>query len=320
MTAGARAHAWEEGAKYHGKAKYSVGDQQQVFDRLTEAQISNADILSDCHCSLPFLPVDENPSCRKDYAKLFDKPVVNMKIILGYFDIPPQQYSIDRIFRAALKRKILEKPCPPNSYLCEFKPVDDDGEKFQKVIRGPDGRSRTVVITLVTSSYTTSRALNEKYADEQEAQSEHAEEELLGFKDTSLTMFIGHARTRCGLGTYIPPLRPLPDGTPTVDYREECKRGTMAKIANALAQHQPKMFSQIACRSNPGMDKLLAKYPNMATQRTKKFSWPEDWPYEVYGTLNGLLGQVCEPTLSRMINPPITDPSGRLKFSGFQSF
>lgn len=300
-----------------------MGSKDDVYEKLTEAQVAAAGVMANCQCSLPYLPIGQNPECRKSYENLYDKPIVNMKIVLGYADVqnPPRPYSIDPIFRASLVKKLTQSACQPTDNVCGFHPVSGNDEKFVKRITGPDGKPRTVVITLVRSSYTTRRDLNEKYADIQQAMSEHAENTLLDFKDTALTMFIGHARAVCGLGTHLPPIRYNESGQPVdVDYAKECERGTMDKIANALAQNQPKMFSQIVCGSNRNMPKLLAKYPKMATQSrvAGHLGWVNDWPYQVYGTLNGLLGQVCEPTLSRMINPSVVDPGGHLKFSNFQ--
>ena|GEM_PF-6867269 len=321
--------AFATAGKYGGQLKdYNMGSKDEVYQKLTEAQVAAANVMSNCNCSLPYLPVDENPECRKAYENLYDKPVVNMKIVLGYADVqnPPRPYSIDPIFRMSLVNKMTEHydhpdQCAPTDNLCGFRPDPKNSEKFYKRINGPDRKPHTVVITLVHSSYTTRRDLNEKFADIQEAQSDHAEKTLLDFKDTAVTMFIGHARTTCGLGTHIPPIRYNESGQPVdVDYAQECQRGTMDKIAAALEQNRPKLFSQIVCGSNPAMPKLLAKYPGMASQSrvTGHLGWVNDWPYQVYGTLNGLLGQVCEPTLSQMINPNVVDPRGHLQFKNFQ--
>jgi hypothetical protein len=316
--------AFATAGKYGGELNdYNMGSADAVYQKLTEAQAAAVNIMSNCNCSLPYLPVGENPKCRKAYENLYDKPVVNMKIVLGYADVqnPPRPYSIDPIFHASLVKKMTEKNCEPNDNLCGFQQARDNAEKFFKRINGPDGKPRTVVIHLVRSSYTTRRDLNEKYADIQESYSEHAEKTLLDFKDTAVTMFVGHARTTCGLGTHIPPIRNNEAGQPVdVDYAQECQRGTMDKIAAALEQNRPKLFSQIVCGSNPAMPKLLAKYPGMASQSrvTGHLGWVNDWPYQVYGTLNGLLGQVCEPTLSQMINPNVVDPRGHLQFKNFQ--
>lgn len=312
------------GGHYNGQLNnYNMGKMADVYEKLTEAQVAAANVMSNCDCSLPYLPVGQNPKCRKAYENFYDKPIVNMKIVLGYADIqnPPRPYSIDPIFRASLVKKMTERACEPNDNLCGFQQVRGNDEKFFKQITGPDGKPRTVVITLVRSSYTTRRDLNEKYSDIQEAYSDHAEKTLLDFKDTALTMFIGHARAVCGLGTHIPPIRYDQAGQPAdVDYAQECERGTMDKISAALQKSQPKMFSQIVCGSNRNMPNLLSKYPNMASQSrvSGHLGWINDWPYQVYGTLNGLLGQVCEPTLSRMINPNVVDPNGHLQFANFQ--
>ncbi len=109
-----------------------------------------------------------------------------------------------------------------------------------------------------------------------------------------------------------------------MDYAAECvNQGTtfnardLPDFTRSLAVCQPKLLSVFAC-SYKNARKLYDKYPHMGYQRPKVFTYFPDWAYQVYGTLNGLLGQVCEPQLSQMINPEgYVDPRGEMAFTRF---
>lgn len=322
----ARAEKFDANAPYRGRLNYDVGNHEAVLEKMTEAQAFDIEAMTKCNCGLNKLDVP-NPRCRQTYQKLFDKPEFNIKLVLGYVDVTPQPYSLDKIYRHALYDLMVRKPCPVGAQLCAFKQDPDDDERFTKIIRGPDGKPRTVVVTLVNSSLTGYRAKDDARGAEQEEKSEHAQNTLLDFCHSDFTMFMGHARSHCGLGTFPPFLYNIPTKMQNgetaevahVNYAQECKqRKTMDKISNSLQQCQPKVFSQLACRSNPNMDRLLTKYPQMITQRSKTYTWPMDWPFQVVGTLEGLLGQVCDPgTLEKMVNPPFTDPNGAMTYNNF---
>ncbi len=311
--------AAESGAAvYNGKLKfrpgsnaepYNPGKYSDVKDRLTEAAEYNSKVLQGCDCQLSKLPVSD-PKCEQRYAKLFDKPEVNFKIAFGYRDIN-KDWSVDPYIREALVNRMKE-PCPPNAsargqYVCGFKKENEDNaDVWVRELNGKKFR-----FTVINSSYSPQASVNQANPRAQERQSQRAQNAFMDFCDTDVSIGVGHGRYGCGLGFFPPKWKK----NELIDVDWECKnRKTMEQMEAGLTKCQPKLFSMFACKY-PNVAATLKKAAPKTAYQSQLFNWMNDLPYQLYGTLNGLMGQVCGEKLNQLINPPVIDKTSEMKFS-----
>lgn len=298
----------------YGADTYYYLNQKGLSDMLTEAQKFDASLMKDCNCrvsNLERLP-EQDPGCRKRYRNFYKNKTVNFKIVLGYTDLS-NGYSLDPLFRAELRNMITNPRCPRGAYACGFRQERrGDDENFVKTILGPDNKPRTVRITLVNSSASTVYSYNKANPWLQDEQSQHAEDTFYDFCNTELSMYLGHFRHGCGPGFTLPTLNANSDPVNSV----ECANHSFDKMGQALNRCQPKLLSTFAC-SYSNAKQLYDRFPKMGYQRPATFTYFPDWAFQVAGTLNGLMGQVCEPAFSKMVNPPFIDPKGRMSTTHF---
>lgn len=311
---------------YRGQNKYDVMTEEMLSDQFTEAAGYMGSLrfksAKDCKCTAATFRLPEDPGCFERYARLYDsdKRHVDFRIAFGYYHSADGRGAYDPFFREEFRSRMLT-PCRPhtNIHLCGFRPLptrNANVEVLEKVITTPSGLSKPVRITLTNSAISSDASqANPMLALYRTKDAERVFFD--GLCNADAVFYAGHGRGGGGPDFAYPR---FVDNDPAkdVDFKSYIKdpsngvRRMQAALANC--ETPAKIISLFGC-PKPIFAKTLEKYaPTTIYQMPAQSTWIQDWPYQLFGTINGLLGQFCEPELSKAINSPKIDPSGRMTF------
>jgi hypothetical protein len=256
--------------------------------------------------------------CFQKYLQIYKNPIVDMRVIFGYKNNDFTGGAEDTAMRDALIDRILAQ-CPPqwaNVFACGFKRDPDDAEVFYKEITNPQGVRRLVKLTIAQSSYTWSDQENRgKYQKSQIERTAHARELFLdGLKKADVVLYNGHSRDGGG-PDFGPPVLNKKGHTDYRWYRSHPKGlQAMVQSLKSAGKHTASVIGLISCSSQQHFYKYLKPLaPQSGFLLTRGISWWSDEPATLIGALNGLLGQICEPGLTKEMNlNRRMDPSSRL--------
>jgi hypothetical protein len=313
---------------YNGTLHYNNQDPDQLTDAFTEAAGYFGSIqmttVRNCNCGGPFR-IPEDPQCFNRYSKIYDngKPTVDLTIALGHSNSEDGAWASDPYYREELSERI-STPCPKNAekkniFLCGFDSVgsgkDASFEVFEKPISTPSGHKKILRITLTNASGSSIQAENE--ADPlsgERAQKAQAIFERALCGTGGMAIEAGHGRYGYGYDFDAPVMK---NGKVDVAYYKNSKKTNLARMESILKNCPPDQraafVSLFGCRYRGFSEAFRRAAPETGYQLSTEFGWPVDWAYELYGTLNGLVGQICEPGLTQSINANYTDASGRVR-------
>lgn len=316
--------AFGSGDDYIGSAD-DFENSQEMLAIMKEALTAVKDLdpisaLNNCNKEIAANKLPDR-KCIEKYAKLYSKPVVDMRIVLGYMDSQEGTTS-DILIREAIVAQLLSD-CPPNSknvHMCGFVKSDDDADKFSKEVVGMFGKKHIVNFTVVNSSYTNDEKINLAKKNRQKEQSEKAKKVFLdGLKNADAIFYSGHSRDGGG-PDFSPPILKK-NGHVNYAWYQKNKPGVREMIA-ALEERKkekgtkdaPGLIGLLSCFSAKHFKAALQKAsPNTGMILSKNYAFEVDDPYTMTGIFNGLLGQVCEPDFSKGINDnPKIDPSSKM--------
>lgn len=308
----AASNIWAEGRP--SQLNYNFGDRREVDEQVTEAStyVSGLDLttVANCREACKNFRLPEDPSCFERYSRIFDgpKPVVDIRIVYGMKNEDTGSLAFDVYLKLGIYDQLI-KPCPPNAtdsnvFACGFQRKSSDNGNYlvlERPTRTPSGRTKTVRITLAHSSVDP----DIKTVDPVEQANKSADAEKLfldGLCESQAVIYDGHGRNGSGPDFDLPKLT-----RGKIDYSKYHGEG-LAKVVKRLAscpESQTPYLTLISCgyRNFPPAIKGVA--PRTTLQMSSGHSYTKDDPYLIYGTINGLLGQICEPGYSRSINAPV---------------
>jgi hypothetical protein len=148
-------------------------------------------------------------ACRRTYLDFYQRDTVDIRFALGYQDSLPQ---VSDLHSQTVITQRLRDPCPGDSdpplMICGFESDPNDANVLiRRQHPGPDGRQRTIRLTITPSSATDDDRVNcptrtagvcDKTAA-QTAQSERARRNFLdGLERADAVFYLGHARAGGG--------------------------------------------------------------------------------------------------------------------------
>jgi hypothetical protein len=311
---------------------YNIGDIDEVGNEMDKAFTHISSLpLSDVQNNKKAPDSDKN--CAARYGWLYGKPaeaVTDFTVAFGFDDAIPKQISTDRNFRLQLIAKMME-PCGgrKNIYLCGFKrPTGsqwgaESDEVYAKEIVDAEGKKRFVRFQIVNGSWANDFATIQKNQDQQNELSAHVEEVFLnGLKKSDAVFYLGHSRKDGGPCFDMPHL--TSEGEVDYAYYEQTRKDHTScfdRMISALASRKgkdggPKIISMASCKSKKFMKDLKGVAPDSIYQMVNGYAYAEDWSYSLIGTLNSMLGLVCDPGLSDSITSPLMKPdsSNQMRF------
>lgn len=306
---------------YIGKADdFDSSQEMLVIMKEALAVLKNIDpVVATNRCNKD---IEENKrpdnKCIEKYSKLYSKPVVDMRIVLGYMD-SQEGKTDDILVREAITAQLMSK-CPPKSeniYMCGFTKSDDDADKFSKEMIDMFGKKHTVNFTVANSSYSNSEKTNIVQRDRQRMQSEKAKSIFLdGLKNADVILYSGHSRDGGG-PDFNPPVLTKGGHVNYSWYRR--KKPGLREMLKALESRKkeknenPGLVGLLSCFSSKHFKAAIDKtVPKTSLLMTKSYAYNVDDPFTLTGVFNGLLGQFCEPDFSNGINNPKIDPSSKI--------
>jgi hypothetical protein len=253
-----------------------------------------------------------NNACIQKYLTIYKNPVVDMRLVFGYKNTDASEYTADGVMMIMLI-DMITSPCPNAAsgiFACGFRRDKDNAEIFFKEVTNPRGENRLVKLTLASSSHTPIEELNQKdYKKAQQKQSMHAEKLFLdGLKHADVLLYGGGPSF-------------FPSATGHSDKWSQIRKSAVKQIVTALRSSNGRAPSVIGLFSSQSkahfFQELQSAAPHSGFIVPHGISWWPDEPSTIYGTLNGLLGQVCDPDFTKVMNSnPQIDPQSRLFTEG----
>lgn len=214
---------------------------------------------------------DGAPACVKRYENLYKDGTLNVAVGFGYWDNSPNEYVFDHFIANGL-RMALVAPCSPGVNVCGFK---RQGDIYQKMVKGPDGKPNKFTISLTYGSLTTSNLDNTtKFKAQQYAKCEAATEKY--FREVSrgseVVMYIGHARDGGG-PDFCPPVRDSHKHTNYAWYQknrpgfnrlltsmdQSRASGRQNQVVGLYSCYSQKHFHKGMAKNNPGTGFVLSQ-------------------------------------------------------------
>lgn len=298
--------AWAEATyrgEYHGIARLEPNILTKAMEKTLNPNLGKCEATGE---------YKRDTKCIKRYQELYKKTTTEMRIVIGYRDNPGGWVEDKSLAEALIN--LLTKPCQPNIFACDFKRDSDDAEIFYRDVIDQKGNKKALRLKITHSAVSNFNENNQgKYRNEQQAQTTKATEAYFdGLKNADIIFYVGHSRV--GSGPDFAPSKTTPDGH--TDYEWYRKNHTSFKdTLNALkaTAQKPKVLGFFSCSSHRDFYSDLKKVtPNTAFFMTKGISWWEDEPQELAAAINALVGQFCEPELSKSFDLPGIDPSSRV--------
>ncbi len=97
-------------------------------------------------------PLFEDDACRKTYESFYRGPQVDVKVIFGYKDARPARFVADRYERMIFIQRLTAACRANGTFACGFVRSTEDSDLLVKVIPGPDGKERKVLLRVIQSS------------------------------------------------------------------------------------------------------------------------------------------------------------------------
>lgn len=253
--------------------------------------------------------------CRDYYRGLYARNEILIRAVYGYYDNYEAKDGKSSVYlgdvaEMKLLRDKFTAPCPnERSFACGFTGA---GDRLQRVITGPDGRSRTVKLELISSSASPNDRDNRVEGDfnraspAQRVKSDYAEAMFLnGFSAADVLVYLGHARAGGG-PSFHPPVLKASTGQDPVDFNHYLQtRASFRNMSEALesSARPPKVLALFACRSAPlfadGQGPLARRMADLLADRGVSFvgtSGLTDSNTDLrnfVGLVDGLLGLRC---------------------------
>jgi hypothetical protein len=261
-------------------------------------------------------------ACQESYQRLFARDVIDVRVAVGYLDFGNS--VTDRYFRASLEAALTDR-CPRNSQgqlisgrrACDFRRAADDANVLTRQIMGPDGRPRTVRLTLVSSSVTNDEWENRREkANEQQRSTARAESVFFnGLREADVVIYAGHARGGGGPSFEAPRLRPSQGRLQSTDfawYRRE-RPGARRMIESLQrAERQPGLIALLACDADKHFaDAVREVAPNSALIVAGRDSIAETSMGQVFAILDLTLAQHCQASFQNALRETSTWIDGR---------
>jgi hypothetical protein len=143
----------------------------------------------------PETPRSADPACAKAYLDLYGGERIDFRLVFGYKDARPARLVADRYERGAIIERI---------EALGFSRSSSDDELFMRQLVAPDGKTKTLLLTLVDSAAGPDDVVNRKDPF-QEWKSRHAADAFFGgLRQADVVLYNGHSR-RGGGPEFSPP-------------------------------------------------------------------------------------------------------------------
>lgn len=251
-------------------------------------------------------------ACKATYSKLYAGGKLEIRVVFGYKDARPARFVGDRYERNTVVSYLLA-PCIQDWHACGFSRAENDPDTFRKMVAGPDGGAKEVVLKLVQSSVGPDDQENRNDTF-QKVQSALAETTFLeGLKNAQVVLYHGHSRSGGGPDFEPPRLRKLN----FVDSKwYEAETPGLKSLTTALAAGEPavQLLGLYSCISQGHFARsLAAAKPNLATITNSELLFYTDAMKQLLGTVSGLVGKWCAPSLEQLLT---ADSSGGTTLQG----
>lgn len=237
------------------------------------------------------IPEIHEPRCRQAYERLFQKKIIDIRLVFGYKDARPARFVGDRYEKNALIEALMQ-PCTEERFDCGFKRSVNDAELFLKKIRGLDQKLHQVQLRLVQSSVGPDDDDNRRNPF-QAWQSERAQSIFNeGLQQADIVFYNGHSRDGGGPDFSPPRIK----SNRHVDYRwYATHRPGLVEMHRRLGSKasQSKLIGLYSCVS----EKLRPRKGRSQRRlwlTNKKLIYYADALAEMRKALSDLIGHSCE--------------------------
>jgi hypothetical protein len=236
-----------------------------------------------------------DPICQQSYQTLFGKDALDVRLFFGYKDARPARFVADR-YEQMLFVQALLRPCRKDREDCGFArevATHPKGEElFTKSIQGPDGRSRTISLTVTHSSVGPDDVANRENPF-QKWSSQFARESFIdALKNADVVFYNGHSRSGGG-PDFDPPVINSRDEVNYAWYR--IKHPGLSVLENALIMSKNlKVLGLFSCASEQLFSKAVEKR-NRSLQliSSRQLIYFSEALRDSLDSLSNLLGMKC---------------------------
>ncbi len=240
----------------------------------------------------------EKSPCLSTYKRLYDRGVLELRMIFGYKDSRPARFVGDRHERVIFTQHLL-RPCNGREEACGFSQSEENSDDFFKIIKGPEGEPIQVRVVVSNSSVSSDDEKNQvdKY---QKWKSKETERLFLeGLVKADVVFYNGHSRNGGG-PDFFPPLLTA-DGHVDYTYYERETPG-LVKILKAFIDNNANIKSEkiqllglFSCASTKHFaEQIIEERPKLGLITSRQLIYYEYAIYNSLAALDSLLQMKCE--------------------------
>jgi hypothetical protein len=209
-------------------------------------ELNKGDLQKGCHDLAGESTKSQN--CEKVYQPLKDKPIIEVRIVLGYDDNMGETFDI--VNKSTLVEKFI-KPCRINHFSCGFKRDPDDADLLIKSLKNPTGETQEVRLIIINSSISSNDNNNRgSQRLKQDQKSMLAKKIFLdGLVNSDLVIYNGHSRH--GGGPSFEPPRKQKNGRTDESWYRKTRPGVndMISTLQAAGSKQAPFIAILSCES-----------------------------------------------------------------------
>jgi hypothetical protein len=216
--------------------------------------------------------VFSDKACEESYVSLFEKPRLEIAMVFGYKDARPARFVDDR-YEKAIFIDHITKPCESTRSDCGFAVESDSmglDDIFTKVVVGPTGESKTIRISVTSSSVSPDDEENRKNPL-QHWQSLYASRSFFqALKTADIVFYNGHSRSGGG-PDFAPPVVDSKGHVKYAWYKSRAtnlkamqnvirgSRGSRLKVVGLFSCASEQLFTQKIASAKPGLGLISSR-------------------------------------------------------------